>query len=135
MDEMGEYFCQFPAIDLSRKYTYAIIYARYPNQRENLIVIGVIAISDRNKDQYVLQFFKDNEIRRFFKDQILDNFDNFSEEWLAQLSFKKFGEPFFVGTPFVVANNSAEKICRTIHEKYEQTGYIIKDDTAKYKLD
>ena len=135
MDNAGEYFCYFPAVDLSKKYTYSIIYARYPNQKEHLIVIGVIAISDRNKDQFVLQFFKDREIKIFFENELLNKFHVFSEEWLAQLSFKKFNGPFFVGTPFVIASDSAEKICRFIHEKYEQTGYIIKDDTYRHELD
>lgn len=128
MDEKSEYYCYFPAVDLNKKYAYSLIYARYPNQKDNLIVIGVIAISDRNKDQFVLQFFKDRDIKNFFRDEILDKFDIFSESWLAEMSFKKFDVPFFFGTPFVIANNSAEKICRRVHEKYEQNGYIIKND-------
>ena len=128
MDEESEYYCYFPAVDLTKKYAYSLIYARYPNQKDNLIVIGVIAISDRNKDQFVLQFFKDNDIKNFFKEEIIDKFDLFSESWLAEMSFKEFEKPFIFGTPFVVPSNSAEKICRSVHEKYEQNGYIIKND-------
>lgn len=128
MDEESEYYCYFPTVDLTKKYAYSLVYARYPNQKDNLIVIGVIAISDRNKDQFVLQFFKDNDIKNFFKEEIIDKFDLFSESWLAEMSFKEFEKPFFFGTPFVVPSNSAEKICRSVHEKYEQNGYIIKND-------
>ena len=128
MDEKSEYYCYFPPVDINKKYAYSLIYAKYPNQKDNLIIIGVIAISDRNQDQFVLQFFKDNDIKKFFKQEIIDKFDRFSESWLAEMSFKKFDNPFFFGTPFVVANSSAENICRTVHEKYEQNGYIIKND-------
>jgi hypothetical protein len=134
-DSPGEYFCHFPAVDLSKKYTYSTIYARYPNQKDHLIVIGVIAISDRRKDSFVLQFFKDKDIRNFFDENILSKYSLFSEDWLAKKSFDRRDGSFFIGTPFVIASESAEKICRFIHEKYEQTGYIVKDDIDKNKLD
>jgi len=137
MDEKSEYYCYFPTVNIDKKYAYSLVYARYPNQRENLIVIGVIAISDKNKDQFVLQFFKDRDIKMFFEEEILDKFDLFSESWLVHMSFKNFHEPFFIGKPFVIASNSAEDICKKIHNKYEQTGYIIKDDITdvRFELD
>lgn len=134
MDKESEYYCYFPAVDLNKKYAYSLVYARYPNQKNNLIVIGVVAVSDKNKDQFVLQFFKDRDIKNFFKEEILDKFNLFSESWLVHMSFKNFEEPFVIGTPFVVASSSAEDICRRIHEKYEQTGYIIKDDIKDFRI-
>jgi hypothetical protein len=134
-DSPGEYFCNFPAVDLNKKYTYAIVYARYPNQKEHLIVIGAIAISDRRNDNFVLQFFRDKDIKIFFQENILNKYEMFSEDWLAKASFDRIDKVFFIGTPFVVTGDSAEKICRFLHDKYEQTGYIIKDDSDKYKLD
>lgn len=128
----GEYYCHLPPVDLKRKYVYAIVYARYPNQKDQLIVVGVLALSDRNKDQFVLQFFKDRDIKRFFEDEILEKFDLFSEDWLTQMSFTEFEGPYFIGTPFVIGASSAENICRAIHDRYEQTGYIVKDDYEKW---
>jgi hypothetical protein len=128
-----EFFCYFPPVDINKKYTYCTIYAKYPNQDKHLVAVGVISISDKNKDHYILQFFKDDDIEKFFQEEIVDNFNLATEEWLAEMSCKEFEEsPFFFVTPFVLASDSAEKICRKIHDKYEEGGYIIKDDHEKW---
>ena len=132
--EESEYYCYFSTVDPDKKYVYSLVYARYPNQKDKLIVIGAIAISDKNKDQFVLQFFKDREIRLFFEEEILSKFNVFSEYWLITTSFKNFDSPFFVGKPYVVEHKSAEQICRKIHNEYEQKGYIIKDTSTDFDI-
>lgn len=132
MSASEEFFCYFPPVDINNRYTYSTIYARYPTQKDNLVAVGIIAISDHKDDHYILQFFKDEDIRDFFKKEIIDNIDSINEEWLAEASCKEYKKShFFFGTPFVLASDSAEKICRTVHDKYEQNGYVIKDDHEK----
>jgi len=126
-----EFFCYFPPVDPDNRYTYATLYARYPNQEKHIVAIGVIAISDRKKDHYILQFFNDNEIEKFFKVELIDNFDNFSEQWLAAMSCKEFKNNYFMGTPFVLEADSAEEICKLIHDQYEEDGYVVTDDHEK----
>ena len=56
-----------------------------------------------------------------------------SEEWLASVSCKEYkNSNFFFGTPFVIASDSAENICHKVHDKYEQSSYVINDDHEKW---
>jgi hypothetical protein len=133
MSASEEFFCYFPPVDIDKRYTYSTIYAQYPTQEDHLVAVGVIAISDHHDDHYILQFFQDEDIKDFFQENIVDNFNSVTEEWLAEMSCKEFkSSHLFFGTPFVLASDSAEKICRKIHDKYEQNGYVIKDDHEKW---
>lgn len=132
MSSSEEFYCHFPSVDVEKKYTYATIYARYPNQKKHIVAVGVIALSDSNKDHFILQFFKDEDINRFFQNKIINKFKIFTEDWLAEVSCVEYEDNFFFGTPFVLTSDSAEKICRIIHDKYEANGYVIKDDHEKW---
>ena len=132
MDKGEEFFCYVPPVDIGKKYTYAVVYARYPKQKDYVMAVGIFAICDEREDYFIIQFFQDQDIKDFFQEKVIDHHESFSEEWLVQKSCEDPDGEFFFGMPYVVEGDSAKKICRRVHDTYEEEGYILKDSHEKW---